>query len=174
MNKITKILDNKRKDINFMSYKILSILLSNYESRLENDPSNKNNIVYKSNKMNMDLYNQLDLNANVRYGAKYVFQGKQYYYNTIVQFLEQLVFGPNTIIIEIMKSNNVNIHKLSVTFNMMEEKYELIKAIVTHIFPIIKSTRIKKNNNKKIILNEEVIIPDTKLEDNSEGLTTVL
>lgn len=182
-NKINKILESKRNDVNFTAFKILSILLTNYESRLEKDPSNKSNIVYNSKKPNTDLYNQFDLNSSVRSGAKYVYNGRSFYYCTVVQLLEQLVFGVNGVTIEIVKGGNSNIHRISIPFTSMEEKHELIKAFVQHVSPVIKSKRLKKNNKKYnskkvIILNEEVIVPEQKidiqLEDNSGDLPTVL
>lgn len=184
--KINQILESKRNDVNFTTFKILSILLSNYESRMEKDPTNTTNIIYKSKKPNPDLYNQFDLNSTVRSGAKYMYNGRPFYYSTVVQMLEQLVFGVRGVIIEITTGGNNNIHRLSIPHSLMTDKLELIRALVIHVRPIIKSKRLAKNKNggkknkKTIILNEELIVPDTKkviqleLEDTSEELTTVL
>ena len=172
-NKINKILESKRRDVNFTSFKILSILLTNYENRLEKDPSNTSNIVYNSKKQNQDMYNQNDLNSTVRSGAKYLFQGRAFYYTTVVQFLEQLVFGINSITIEITRGNNTNIHRLSIPFEVMKNKYDLIKMLVQNIKPLLDSKRTKKNKklDKKIILNEELIVPDQKISIELENNT---
>jgi len=180
--KVIKLLENKRRDCMFMTYKILSIMLSQYETRLEKDPSNTSNIVYRNKKQHSDLYNKDDLDRLTRTNAKYLFQGRSFYYMTVVQLLDQLVFGVNGVNITISRNNNMYNTELCVPKKLMDEKYELIKALVHNVKPVIEKGRLKKdkktrNNNNNVIINDEIVVPIQKitmeLEDNS-NLPTVL
>ena len=182
--KVVKSLEYKRKDVSFMAYKILSIMLSHYEARLEKDPSNNSNITYRNKKQNQDLYNKNDLDQLTRLNAKYMMQGRTYYYMTVVQFLDQFVFGINGVNVNISRHNNVQTTELCVPRKLMDEKYELVKALVHHIKPLIDKTRLKKDktfnkkkNNTNVIINDEITVPEQKitieLEDNSK-LPTIL
>lgn len=183
--KVIKTLEYKRKDVTFMAYKILSIMLSHYETRLEKDPSNNSNIIYRSKKQNSDLYNKNDLDQLTRFNAKYIMQGRTFYYMTVVQFLDQLVFGINGVNVNISRHNNINSTELCVPRKLMDEKYELVKVLVHHVKPLVDKSRLKKdknfkkknNTNTNVIINDEITVPEQKItieiEDNSK-LPTIL
>ena len=185
--KVIKMLEHKRNDVNFMAYKILSIMLSQYETRLEKDLTNESPIVYNARKPIPDLYNKFDLDNLTRSNGKFNIQSRTFYYMTIIQVLDQMVFGINGVNISITKSNSTQNTSLSVPRKLMDEKYELIKILVHNVKPFIDSTRLKKNkknNNagnkyphKNVIINDEIIVPLEKvtleLEDTSQ-LPTVL
>lgn len=180
-NKVIKALEQKRQDVNFFAYKILSILLNHYETRLEKDPLNLSPITYVSKKSNQDLYNKFDLDQLTRSNGKYTTQSRTFYYMTVVQVLDQLVFGINGVNISISKVNNYSTTQLSIPRKLMDEKYELVKALVRNVKPVMDGNRVKKNKKEtkknNIIINDEIVIPQQKvtieIEDNS-NLPTVL
>lgn len=184
--KVIKTLEAKRNDINFVAYKILATMLHQYETRLEKDPSNVSDIIYRCKKPNPDLYNRFDLDQLTRSNGKYNLQSRTFYYMTVVQVLDQIAFGINGVNISVMKNNNSHTTNLHVPRKLMDAKYELVKVLVNEVKPIIDKGRMKKNkkennnNNgpkKTVIVNDELVVPMQKLsielEDNS-NLPTVL
>lgn len=156
---VIKKLNRKRNEVNFYSFKVLAIMLNNFENRKDDSLS----VTYDSRKYNQDLYNNYDLNNITRSNAKLTIQGKMYYYLTVVQTLETLVFGPNAITIIVTKNNKGSVHRLSVTNEVMKANYDLIKSYVENIKPIIDSLHIKKSK-KKIVLNKYVTVVNESSE----------
>lgn len=168
IKKVADKLESKRGYVNYMSYKILSQMVNNYEKKLEESDGEKKSttkiIFYDSNKYSTDLYSNQDLSNFIKNNARVKILMRDYYYNSVVQNLEQLVFGVNSINIEVFKNGKMPVHRLSVSYKTMQDKYPLAKALVTNIMPLIVVH--KKEHKNKIVRNTDLLILE---EPNSKG-----
>lgn len=177
-NKVDSIL----KSINANYYAILNVIYNRYNKHKDN--KNITFLSYKIRQYKPYMFNKSsDLTEFNKRNAIYNISNRHVYLPTVAQLLEYNVFGFNTIEINTFKNNKNGIvsYMFKISKSVVEQKYELLKQIVTHIIPEIE----KSNNNmskllmkkNKIVNNNNIVIPEPIILDNANANdpeTTVL